>query len=150
MVGQLWSIVGFLGLFSGFAVGLLADRIGIKRALSLSYGLLAVSAVLVALQSKVGMLYAAAVFFGLSFFAVYGLIPAYITKTLDENKTTAVFAGANICLGVGTAFGKLGSGFIPALTGSLEQVYLYIAAVAIAAALLVSVLPGEMRGGPEA
>ncbi|MEM1350698.1 MAG: MFS transporter [Pseudomonadota bacterium] len=150
VVGQLWSIVGFLGLFSGFAIGLLADRIGIKSALSLSYGLLASSAVMVALHSEVGLLYAAAVFFGLSFFAVYGLIPAYITKTVNEKQTTAVFAGANICLGVGTAIGNLGSGFIPALTGSLQQVYFCIAAVAVAAALSVSALPRERRGEPAA
>ena len=143
LVGNLWSIIGFLGLFSGFAVGFLADRLGIKPALASSYAVLALAAGLVAAHNGVAMLYAAATCFGLSFFAVYGLIPAYITKTMEEAQTTAVFAGANICLGLGTAFGNLASGYIPNLTGSLQQVYVSIACIALAAALLVLALPSE-------
>lgn len=125
------------------AVGMLADRVGIKRTLALSYAILGTSAVLVAVHSDVGLLYAAAICFGLSFFAVYGLIPAYITKSFAEDQTTAVFAGANICLGLGTALGNLVSGFIPDLSGSLQQVYFGIACVAGAAAILVAALPKE-------
>jgi MFS family permease len=145
VIGQVWSIVGFLGLFSGFVAGVFADRIGIKRVLSSCYGLLAASAILVALHSDVGVLYTAAVLFGLSFFAVYGLIPAYITKTVDEKQTTIVFAGANICLGIGTAFGNLSSGYIPVLIGSLHWVYFCIGVVAAGAAMLVFALPKEGR-----
>lgn len=148
VIGQLWSIVGFLGLFSGFAIGVLADKIGIKPALGISYTLLGASALLVALHSDVTLLYAAAICFGLSFFAVYGLIPAYITKTIAEDQTTAVFAGANICLGIGTAIGNLGSGFLPDLTGSLQQVYFCVAIVAGAAALFVFALPREGDARP--
>ncbi|MEM9589762.1 MAG: MFS transporter [Pseudomonadota bacterium] len=145
VVGQLWSMIGFLGLFSGFAMGLLADKIGIKRTLSISYGLIALAAVLIALHSDTTLLYAAAICFGLSFFAVYGLIPAYITKTMDASETTAVFAGANICLGLGTAFGNLTSGYIPNLTGSLQHAYFGIAIIACAAAAFVGTLPKEPR-----
>ncbi|MEO1108932.1 MAG: MFS transporter [Pseudomonadota bacterium] len=145
LIGQLWSIVGFLGLFSGFAVGLLADRVGIKSALGGSYMLLGLSAILVAVHSDTGLLYAAAICFGLSFFAVYGLIPAYITKTVAVEQTTSVFAGANICLGLGTAFGNLVGGYIPELSGSLQHVYICIAFAAAAAALLVTTLPSERR-----
>ncbi len=145
LIGQLWSIVGILGLFSGFAVGMLADRIGIKLALGCSYALLGVSALLVAVHSEVSLLYAAAICFGLSFFAVYGLIPAYITKTVAEEQATTVFAVANICLGFGTACGNLIGGYIPELSGSLQQMYICVAIVAAAAALLVTVLPRESR-----
>ncbi|MEM9797125.1 MAG: MFS transporter [Pseudomonadota bacterium] len=142
-VGRLWSIIGLLGLFSGFALGLLADRIGIKRALALSYGLLAASAILIAVHDGTSFLYGATILFGLSFFAVYGLAPAYITKTMPAGRTTAVFAGANICLGVGTALGNLGGGYTPALTGSLQTVYFCVALIAVVAASAVALLPRE-------
>ncbi len=145
LVGRLWSIIGFLGLFSGFAVGLLADRIGIARALGLSYALLASSALLVAFHNGVGLLYVAAIQFGLSFFAVYGLIPAYITKTVAAGRTTSVFAIANICLGVGTALGNVIGGYVPALLGSLQPIYAGIGAVAIVAALIATRLPDERK-----
>lgn len=147
LVGRLWSIIGFLGLFSGFAVGLLADRIGIARALGLSYALLASSALLVAFHSGVGPLYAAAILFGSSFFAVYGLIPAYITKTVVAGRTTAVFAVSNICLGVGTALGNVVGGHVPALFGSLQPVYAGIGAIALIAALAATRLPDERKTG---
>lgn len=150
IIGQLWTIVGFLGLFSGFAVGLLADKIGIKSALSMSYGVLGLSAIVIAVHPDVSWLYAGAICFGLSFFAVYGLIPAYITKTVTEQQATAVFAGANVCLGLGTAFGNLVSGYIPELSGSLQQVYFSVAGVASVGVVLVTLLPREGHAEPNA
>lgn len=148
VIGQLWTIVGFLGLFSGFAVGRLADGIGVRKALGLSYGILGLSAILVAVHAEVAWLYAAAIAFGLSFFAVYGLIPAYITKTVSDKQATAVFAGANVCLGLGTALGNFVSGYIPELSGSLQHVYFGIAGVAAAGAVLVLTLPQEGKVAP--
>lgn len=143
-IGRLWSIVGFLGLFSGFTIGFLADRIGIRRALGLSFGLLALSALLVALPREPMALYVAALCFSLSFFAIYGLISAYISKSVAEDQVTRVFAGANICLGLGTAFGNLNAGYIiPGLTGSLVQVYFCIAIIAGLSAAAVALLPKE-------
>jgi len=98
--------------------------------------------------TEVAWLYAAAIAFGLSFFAVYGLIPAYITKTVNDKQATAVFAGANVCLGLGTAFGNLVSGYIPELSGSLQHVYFGIAGVAAAGAFLVLMLPQEGTVAP--
>ncbi|WP_299956649.1 MFS transporter [uncultured Roseobacter sp.] len=146
LIGRLWSIIGFVGLFSGFAVGMVADRIGIKRTLGSSFALLGGSAVLVALHNDVSLLYAAAICFGSSYFAVYGLIPAYISKTVPDEQATSVFAGANICLGLGTALANLSSGYIPALSGSLQHVYICIAVITGCAALLVIALPSESSG----
>lgn len=143
LIGQLWSIVGFLGLFSGFAVGMLADRIGIKRTLAGSFAVLGVSGILVAIHDDIALLYSAAICFGLTYFAVYGLIPAYITKTVSDQHATSVFAGANICLGLGTALANLCAGFIPMLSGSLQHVYIGVAIIAGFATLLVTALPGE-------
>lgn len=144
-LGQLWSMVGFLGLFSGFAMGLLADRIGIRRALALCYVLVGISAILVAVHGSIATLQAATICFGLSFFAVYGLIPGYITKSVPSAQATSVFAGANICLGLGTAFGNLTAGTIPVLSGSLQHVYICISAVALIAAIGTLTLPDERK-----
>jgi MFS family permease len=145
VLGELWSIVGFLGLFSGFALGMLADRIGIKYVLSCSYTLLGLSALLVAMHSNPVLLNVAAICFGLSFFAVYGLIPAYISKTAAADEATTIFADANICLGLGTAAGNVAGGYISEFTGSLQNVYYGVALVAVLAALAVTVLSSERQ-----
>ncbi|MCV3274398.1 MFS transporter [Roseobacter sinensis] len=146
LIGRLWSVIGFVGLFSGFAVGMVADRIGIKRTLGSSFALLGGSAILVAIHKDAALLYVAAFCFGSSYFAVYGLIPAYISKTVADEQATSVFAGANICLGLGTALANLSSGYIPALSGSLQHVYICVAVVSGCATLLVIALPSESSG----
>ncbi|MCV6574211.1 MAG: MFS transporter [Cohaesibacter sp.] len=143
IVGGLWSIIGFLGLFSGFVMGSLADRIGIRQALVLSYGLVGLSAFLIVTHDNQTLLYMAAVCFGLAFFAVYGLIPAYISKTVSAKSAIPVFAVANICLGIGTALGNLGAGYSPVLAGSFQQLYFGIMIITCLAAILTLTLPDE-------
>lgn len=144
-IGQLWSIVGMLGLVSGFAAGMAADRIGVRISLALSYALLAGSALLIACHAATWQLQAAAVCFGLSFYAVYGLIPAYVSKTVDPASATTVFAIANVFLGVGTTAGNLGGGYVPRATGSLQGVFVAAAALALAGMALAFALRRERR-----
>ncbi|WP_459624025.1 MFS transporter [Burkholderia sp. 3C] len=145
MIGQLWSIIGMLGLVSGFAAGMAADKVGVRISLALSYATLAGSALLIAFHSETWQLQAAAVCFGLSFYAVYGLIPAYISKTADPASATTVFAIANVFLGVGTMAGNLGGGNVPRVTGSLQGVFMVAAALACAGTALTFALHRERR-----
>ncbi|KMZ13721.1 Transporter [Candidatus Burkholderia humilis] len=64
MIGQLWSIVGVTGLFSGFLAGMLADMTGVRIALIVSFIALASSAFLVAFDAGSWPLRAAAACFG--------------------------------------------------------------------------------------
>lgn len=145
LIGQLWSIIGILGLGSGFAIGLLADRIGVRRALAMSYGVLLAAGALIALQSGALILLLAAICFGLAFYAVYGLIPAYISKTTTPDAATGIFAIANIFLGIGTTLGNVTGGFIQTSFGSFQGIYFSVAGVAALGAFLTLALPDERR-----
>lgn len=147
-IGQLWSIIGMLGLVSGFAAGMAADKAGVRISLAMSYALLASSALLIAFHTETWQLQAAAVCFGLSFYAVYGLIPAYISKTVDPAAATLVFAIANVFLGVGTTLGNLGGGYLPRLWGSLQGVFVAAAVLTFAGMALTFALRHE-RGSAE-
>ena len=77
-----------------------------------------------------------------------------ITVIISDNSAVAMTGAQeslavgrirNICLGIGTAFGNLGSGYIPVLTGSLQPIYFCIGVVAAGAAMLVFTLPRERR-----
>jgi MFS family permease len=144
-IGQLWSIIGVLGLFSGFAAGAAADKAGVRNTLSLSYATLACSALLIAFHSEMWQLRAAAVCFGLSFYAVYGLIPAYISKTVDPRSATTVFAVANVFLGLGATLGNVTGGYIPRWYGSLQDVFIVAAALACVGMVLTMILHDERR-----
>jgi MFS family permease len=144
-IGQLWSIIGVVGLFSGFMAGVLADKVGVRIALILSNVALACSALLVAFHSELWQLRAAAACFGLSFYAVYGLIPAYISKTVDPHTGTRVFAVANIFLGLGTTLGNVIGGCVPGWFGSLRGVFIIASALACASLAVSFILQDERR-----
>ncbi|KXU94247.1 hypothetical protein CR51_27660 [Caballeronia megalochromosomata] len=147
IVGQLWSIIGVTGLFSGFLAGVLADKVGVRIALIVSYVTLACSALLIAFQIDLWFLRAAAVCFGWSFYAIYGLIPAYISKTVEPHAATRVFAVANVFLGLGTTLGNAIGGRIPSWSGSLQGVYIVASALACVGVIATTILQDERRPG---
>lgn len=142
-IGQLWSIIGITGLASGFAFGLLADKVGVRKVLVISYSILLTAATLTAIEGDLVTLRAAAVAFGLSFYAVYGLIPAYITKTSSPRSSIAIFAVANVCLGLGTSLGNAGSGYLHSLLGGFQGIYIGVGAIAAAGVVFSFILPDE-------
>ncbi|CAG9201653.1 Putative 3-hydroxyphenylpropionic transporter MhpT [Paraburkholderia tropica] len=143
IIGQVWSTIGVVGLFSGFAAGMAADKAGVRIALAFSFAALAGSGLLIAFHAEVWQLRAAAVCFGLSFYAIYGLIPAYISKTVDAMAATAVFAVANVLLGLGTTVGNVLGGHFPGWLGSLNAVFITASALACMAMLLTATLRDE-------
>ncbi|WP_277183944.1 MFS transporter [Caballeronia sp. BR00000012568055] len=139
-VGQLWSIIGGVGLFSGLIAGMLADRIGVRVVLVASYIALACSALLIALHTQIWQLRIAAACFGLSFYAIYGMIPAYISKTVDAHAAAKIFAIANVFLGLGTALGNIMAGRVP---GSLQWVFISASAIAFISMAITLTLQDE-------
>jgi len=142
-IGQLWSIIGITGLASGLAFGLLADKAGVRKVLAISYSILFTASALVLIEGTYWALRAAAVAFGLSFYAVYGLIPAYITKTSPPHSSTTIFAVANVFLGVGTSVGNIGSGYLQSLLGSFQGIYTGVGIIAVSGSILSFLLPDE-------
>jgi MFS family permease len=144
-IGQLWSIVGITGLFSGFFAGMLADKTGVRIALIVSFIALACSAFLIAFQTGSWPLRAGAACFGWAFYAIYGLIPAYISKTAEPFAATKVFAIANVFLGLGTTFGNVIGGRIPGWSGSLQGVFIAASVLACAGMIVTMMLPDERK-----
>ncbi|MEX3845362.1 MULTISPECIES: MFS transporter [Paraburkholderia] len=142
-IGQVWSTIGAVGLFSGFAAGMAADKAGARIALAFSFTALAGSGLLIAFHSEAWQLRAAAVCFGLSFYAIYGLIPAYISKTMDPCSATTVFGVANVFLGLGTTLGNVMGGNFVAWFGSLKDVFITASAIACVAMILTATLRDE-------
>ncbi|WP_342616754.1 MFS transporter [Rhodoferax sp. GW822-FHT02A01] len=132
--GWIWSTIGFVGMFGGFAMGALADRITVARSLNLTYVLLGISTMLFLDHAYIWEVLIGAGLFGLSFNAIFGLVPAFVSLSFDANKATAVFAASNVMLGLGSMLGNLLGGllreqqqsFVPVYVGSLGIDFLLI------------------------
>lgn len=122
--GWVWSTAGFVGMFGGFAMGALADKITVTRALTLSYGLLALCTALFLHHAAPWEVLIGAALFGLVFNSIFGLIPALVSLSFDAHKATVVFALSNVALGLGSMLGNLLGGLLREQQQSFVPVYL--------------------------
>ena len=143
-----WRIIGLVGMVSGFAIGALADRITLRWGMVVTYVILAAacqSLMTVGTDETSLRLTFAVIAFGLSFYAIFGLVPAYIGQMFGAGSAALVFAFGNIALGLGGIFGNVLGGALKTITGSFLPAYLVMAGAAAASALLALFMPGRPR-----
>ncbi|WP_433855442.1 MFS transporter [Streptomyces kronopolitis] len=144
---QVWGAIGIIGMFAGFAVGWLSDRIGVRASLVMCYTLFFISAMLLVL-APVGFLpMVSGVLFALAFYPIYGLVPTYVSKSVSGAAATVIFGVTNVTQGVGGILGNYTAGFLKNLTGSFMWYYVVIAAATVVLGVLTLRLPRE--GSPE-
>ncbi|WP_070106431.1 MFS transporter [Burkholderia plantarii] len=141
--GHVWSMIGAIGMIAGFAVGALADRIGVRRAMIMTFVFAGLAAGLIWLDVGVPGLYLSAVLFGLSFYPIFGLVPAYMSKTLPPGTLTRAFGIANVMVGIGGMIGNFAGGWAKAHIGSLGNVYAAITLLLCLQVALACVLRAE-------
>ncbi|MGV1832995.1 MFS transporter [Agrobacterium vitis] len=143
-----WRIIGLVGMVSGFAMGWLADRITVRLGMITTYIVLAVSCAFL-INATGGdsyiTLYAAAVTFGISFYAIFGLVPAYISHAFSGGRAALVFAFGNIALGLGGIVGNTLGGLLKVSSGSFEPIYLLMLGASVCSALLSAIMPSERQ-----
>ena len=150
---HVWRIMGVVGMVSGFAIGWLADRITVRLAMIVTYLVLSGSCSLVINAtggSNYPMLYVAAIAFGISFYAIFGLVPAYISHVYGQGSAALVFAFGNIALGLGGIVGNTLGGSLKVATGSFEPIYMVMLGAAVLSAVLSWLMPSERRSLGEA
>ncbi|TDQ83384.1 sugar phosphate permease [Dongia mobilis] len=150
LASSLWSVIGAIGMASGFLFGLLADRISVKWAMVAAYLLLSGAAALLLalllLALPIAMTAMLAVsLFALAFYAIFGLVPAYISLVHSPGAATLLFGLGNIALGFGGLVGNVAGGHLRETTGSFAAIYAVILAAALLQVLLALLTPNERR-----
>ncbi|MEU0806660.1 MFS transporter [Streptomyces sp. NPDC005970] len=144
---QVWGVIGFIGMFAGFAVGWLSDRIGVRTSLLLCYAMFFVSAMLLVLAPVHFLPMVSGVLFALAFYPIYGLVPAYVSKSASGAAATVIFGVTNVTQGLGGIVGNYTAGFLKSATGDFRWYYVVIAATTVVLGFLATRLPRE--GSPE-
>lgn len=107
-------------------MGALADRISIRRGMIVTYLFLSVAAATVKFVNADGagviLVYVSATAFGLFFYAIFGLFPAYISHLFNKGDAALVFAFGNAALGMGGIAGNLVGGYTREFLGSFNYV----------------------------
>lgn len=134
-------------MVSGFVMGWIADLITARRALLCVCITLCLSAfILLGDELSILKIQAAALLFGVSFYAIYGIIPAYISHIYKGGRAAMVFAFGSVVLGIGGALGNLVGGIIKEFSGTFFGLY----GICLSAAVLSALLTFFMRTDGEA
>jgi predicted MFS family arabinose efflux permease len=143
--GRIWAMIGFVGMFSGFLLGAVSDRIGIQKTMVITYAFIMISALLLIRGGGEASLLIAGVFFSLAFYPVFGLVPAYIAKMNSRLSPTIIFSVANVTLGVGGVLGNFLAGASQTYFQSFIWIYVVVAALAVLLSILALSLTAKRK-----
>ncbi len=119
----LWSAIGLGGMAGGIGFGLLADRIGARLALAVANGLLAAACLVTWLSSSLMVVYPALFVFGLAYNGIYGVMAAYVARTMSPATAGLLLGLSYIALGFGSLTGNYSGGLMTGQNGGYFLLY---------------------------
>jgi len=144
VAGEVGLAMGLSGAIGGVLLGALGDKVGLRAALAAATAILATSGLIVAIGTTGAALMIGASGFGVSFFSIFGLLPAYVGKTADERITPTICGLVECALGLGGSAGNALGGITPQLTGSFRLVFFCTALLGLVMLALTRVLQSEL------
>jgi len=129
--GQLWSLVGIFGIFSGVVFGSVSDRIGRRNGMVLVYAMFSCAYLLAGLGAILGSwaLWLSVFFYGSVLFAVPTIMAAAVAEYLGMERAASGFATLTLFFAAGQIIGPGSAGLLAELSGSFIPSYLLSAAL---------------------
>lgn len=140
-----WRVIAVVGMFSGFLFGGLGDRITPRRALVVCFAVMACGfmVTIAGVRTNAVLVLACGAFlFAFVYYAMFGLVAAYIAFYFGTG-SAVVFAVGNVLMGLGAVLGNVVGGTLKEFTGSFESVYWMFAAGAAASSVISILLPRQ-------
>ena len=144
----IYSVEGLAGLGGRLALGLLADRIGVKRVLVAGLLVQAVAASLFIFASRLGEFYAVSATFGFAYGGVMPLYAVLAREYFGQRILGAVFGAAAMVSSLGMALGPALGGWIFDTFGRYTWMYLGSAAIGLGAVAMALAFPPFPRTTP--
>ncbi|EFQ64259.1 putative major facilitator family (MFS) transporter [Pseudomonas fluorescens WH6] len=138
--GFIWTTIGAVGMASGFLVGWIADKVGVRVSLAMCFLSAGLASALVFSFNSIALFYLAALLFALAFYPVFGLVPSYIGQIVPVSRLTQAFGIANVLIGLGGVCGNFLGGLSKDVTGSFSTVYWVVALLLFAQCVMVFML----------
>lgn len=138
--GFIWTTIGAVGMASGFLVGWIADKVGVRASLAMCFLSAGLAAAVVFGCNSLPLFYVAAFLFALAFYPIFGLVPSYIGQIVPVSRLTQAFGIANVLIGLGGVCGNFLGGLSKDLTGSFSSVYWVVALLLFVQCMMVFML----------
>jgi MFS family permease len=137
----IYSVEGLAGLGGRLALGVLADRLGVKRVLIAGLVIQAVAAFAFIYASRLGEFYAVAATFGFAYGGVMPLYAVLAREYFGQRILGAVFGAAAMVSSLGMALGPALGGWIFDTFGRYTWMYLGSAAIGLGAVAIAFAFP---------
>jgi len=137
----IYSVEGLAGLGGRLALGVAADRLGVKRVLIAGLLIQALAAGSFVLASRLGELYAVAATFGFAYGGVMPLYAVLAREYFGQRILGAVFGAAAMVSSLGMALGPAVGGWIYDTFGRYTGMYLASATIGLGAVAIALAFP---------
>jgi len=137
----IYSVEGLAGLGGRLALGVLADRLGVKRVLIAGLLIQAFAAFMFIYASRLGEFYAVAATFGFAYGGVMPLYAVLAREYFGQRILGAVFGAAAMVSSLGMALGPALGGWIFDTFGRYTWMYVGSAAIGLGAVAMALAFP---------
>lgn len=136
-----YSVEGLAGLGGRLALGVAADRLGVKRVLIAGLVIQALAAFAFISASRLGEFYAVAAVFGFAYGGVMPLYAVLAREYFGQRILGAVFGAAAMVSSLGMALGPAIGGWIFDTFGQYTWLYIYSGAIGLGAVAIALAFP---------
>jgi len=136
-----YSVEGLAGLGGRLALGVAADRLGVKRVLIAGLVIQALAAFAFIYASRLGEFYAVAATFGFAYGGVMPLYAVLAREYFGQRILGAVFGAAAMVSSLGMALGPAIGGWVFDTFGEYTWMYIYSGAIGLGAVAIALAFP---------
>jgi len=129
-IGRIWSLLGFLSIFSGPVWGWVSDRLGRKYGLIIVFAFHSIAFALFAGARQVGIFYLSAIFLGIAAWAIASILSAATADYVGPRLASAAIGFITLIFGIGQVISPFLAGLIADRTGSFSLAFALAASVA--------------------
>ena len=129
VIGQIWSLLGGLSIFSGLAWGWVSDRLGRRFALLMVFALHGISFALFALARQTWTFYLSAAVLGTAAWAIASILSAAVADYVGPRLASAAIGFITVVFGIGQVISPFVAGQIADHTGSFSSAFALAAGV---------------------
>ena len=139
-----WIVLGFLSIFSGPIFGILSDRIGRFKTLSIVFFIQSIANLIMALSLPQFSLWFSAFLFGISVWATPSIMAVVTAETFGIEKTASIFSKITLVFAIGQIIGPIGAGYTADLVGGFSYSFGFSFCIAFLGFILSSYLVKEI------
>ena len=118
-----WILLGFLSMLSGPIFGILSDRIGRYKTVSIVFFIQTISNLIMALNLPASSLWISASLFGISVWAIPSIMAVLTAETFGIEKTASLFSKITLIFALGQILGPIGAGYITDLSHDFSYAF---------------------------